>query len=172
MAAGAGLSAAGVRFLARSRVAHLATADATGRPHVVPICFVVHGRTLYFVLDRKPKRVAPHRLRRVRNLVANPRVAVVVDRYREDWSRLAFVLVEGRARVLRRGEARAVALRLLRRKYAQYRKMDLDSRPVVAVGVRRATAWGRLAAATSSSGIRGRRPARVARPSRSSSRPA
>jgi coenzyme F420-0:L-glutamate ligase/coenzyme F420-1:gamma-L-glutamate ligase len=144
MAGRARLSPAMARFLSRHRVAHLATADPSGLPHAVPICFAVRRQTLYSILDLKPKRVAPHRLRRVRNLVDNPRVAVVIDRYREDWSRLAFVLLEGRARLLHRGTEHAAALRLLRWKYAQYRRMDLRGRPVVAIRVRRATAWGRL----------------------------
>ncbi|MBI3998444.1 MAG: TIGR03668 family PPOX class F420-dependent oxidoreductase [Armatimonadetes bacterium] len=131
-------------FLRRRRVAHLATADAGGRPHVVPICYALAGDRIYSVIDLKPKRAAPQRLRRVRNVLQNPRVAVVADVYSEDWSRLGFVLLEGQARLIEGGPEHARALRLLRRKYAQYRRMDLHDRPVIAITVRRAVRWGRF----------------------------
>ena len=131
-------------LVSRGRVAHLATADATGRPHVVPICYAIEGITLYSVVDRKSKRTAPRRLRRIRNVSQNPWVAVVIDTYVEDWRRLGFVLLEGRARVLEDGAEHGTALRLLRRKYRQYRTMDLDGRPVIVVSIRRAVSWGRL----------------------------
>ena len=131
-------------FLARRRVAHLATADPAGRPHVVPICYAMARDTLYTVVDRKLKRLAPRRLRRVRNLLQNPQAAVVVDSYSEDWSRLGYVLLEGSARLLEGGPEHATALRLLRRKYPQYRTMALDDRPVIAVAVERVVGWGAL----------------------------
>ena len=68
-------------FLRAARTAHLATADGTGQPHVIPICFTFDGRSVYSVLDQKPKGVPPTRLRRVRNIVANPKVSLVVDHY-------------------------------------------------------------------------------------------
>jgi PPOX class probable F420-dependent enzyme len=90
-------------LLATERVGHLATADTHGRPHVVPVCFVYHAGRIYIALDEKPKRAPVTRLRRVRNLLANPAVALVVDRYAEDWSALSYVLVEGRASLLASG---------------------------------------------------------------------
>lgn len=132
-------------FLRHQRIARLATADAAGRPHVVPICFTVAAATLYTVIDRKPKLVGPQALRRVRNVRENPRVAAVVDVYTEDWSQLGFVLLEGRARILERGRAHSKALTLLRRKYPQYRGMRLEDRPLIAVTIRRVVKWGRLA---------------------------
>ncbi len=140
------LTAAMRRFLAARRVAHLATADAQGQPHVVPVCFALAGDVLYIAIDRKPKRVGPRRLRRVRNLLANPRVAVTADVYREDWRRLGFVWVQGTARLLEAGAEYRRALDRLRRKYPQYRRMDLRGRPVVAVDVVRAGAWGAVGA--------------------------
>ncbi len=89
------------RFLERQRVAHLATADARGAPHVVPVCFALLDDTLYIAIDEKPKQADIWRLRRMRNIAANPQVAVVADVYDDaDWSRLGFALVRGRARVL------------------------------------------------------------------------
>jgi PPOX class probable F420-dependent enzyme len=134
------------RFLAARRVAHLATADAQGQPHVVPVCFALAGDVLYIAIDRKPKRVDPHRLRRVRNLLANPRVAVTADVYREDWRRLGFVWLQGTARLLDAGAEYRRALDRLRRKYPQYRGMALHGRPVIAVDVVRAGAWGAVGA--------------------------
>ena len=79
-------------------VARLATADATGRPHVVPICFVVDGDTLYFAVDAKPKRTTD--LKRLRNIAANPAVSVLFDHYEDDWSKLWWVRVDGAARLV------------------------------------------------------------------------
>ena len=80
-------------FLDRHRVAHLATADAGGAPHVVPLCYARLDDRLYFVADDKPKRNGPRALRRLANIAANPRVALVVDDYDDDWSRLAYLLL-------------------------------------------------------------------------------
>src|SRR5260221_3423365 len=88
-------------FIERQRLGHMATSDASGAPHVIPICFALVGETLYVAIDEKPKRGDPLRLRRVRNIAEMPRVAIVVDVYDDgDWSRLGFVLVHGSARVL------------------------------------------------------------------------
>jgi coenzyme F420-0:L-glutamate ligase / coenzyme F420-1:gamma-L-glutamate ligase len=132
-------------FLERQRVAHLATADSGGGPHVVPICFTVVGDFLYLSIDEKPKQGDPRALKRVRNIMENPRAAVVADIYDDaDWSRLGFVMVRGMARVLVDGEEHAAALRALRDKYAQYREMALDERPVIAVDIEQVTTWGAL----------------------------
>ncbi len=76
------------RFLEHHRVAHLATADREGAPHVVPVCFAVAGGALYITIDEKPKRPPAAGLKRLRNIAENPAVAVVVDRYDEDWTRI------------------------------------------------------------------------------------
>jgi PPOX class probable F420-dependent enzyme len=119
---------------------------------VVPVCFAVLGERVYVALDEKPKRVADLlRLRRVRNLVENPRVAIVVDVYDDgDWSRLGFVLLRGLARVLVGGaaeaaaEERRLALAALRARYPQYRSMALEERPIILVDIDHATTWGDL----------------------------
>jgi PPOX class probable F420-dependent enzyme len=105
--------------MGQARVARLATVDARGRPHVVPICFVLAGDVLYSAVDHKPKR-SP-RLKRLDNIRANPGVAVLVDHYEDDWSRLWWVRLRGRGRVLGAGEERERALALLTDKYPQYR---------------------------------------------------
>jgi PPOX class probable F420-dependent enzyme len=129
------------RFVRAARVAYLATADAQGQPHVIPICFVFDGKSLYSPIDEKPKKSTPLGLKRIRNISLNPQVAVVVDRYDENWKRLAYVLLAGKARLLRRGIKHRRAVRLLRRKYLQYRRMAIESRPIIQITPIRWTTW-------------------------------
>jgi PPOX class probable F420-dependent enzyme len=132
-------------FLVRRRVARLATADGEGRPHAVPVCFAYAPGSIYIALDEKPKDVPATRLKRVRNIVENPDVALVADRYAEDWSLLAFVMVRGRAELLDPGaEEHAAAVRLLRGKYHQYERMRLEDNPVIAIRAERVASWGAL----------------------------
>ena len=129
-------------LLDSARVAHLATADQYARPHVIPIVFVLREGRLYFPLDRKPKRDDDwHLLRRVRNIETNGRVSIVVDRYDEDWTKLAWVLIEGVATILETGEERDGAVRELAMKYEQYGDEGLDGRPVVRVVIERTVQW-------------------------------
>ena len=136
------LSAGARELLTTARVAHLATSDQYARPHVVPIVFVWTSDVLYTPLDRKPKRDDDwHALRRVRNIETNGRVAIVVDRYDEDWSHLAWVMVEGVATILESGDDRDAAVALLNEKYAQYETLSLEGRPIVRVEIERASEW-------------------------------
>ena len=132
------------RFLAEQRIAHLATADKRAVPHVVPICFVIVDGTLYITIDEKPKRRSRIALKRLRNIAENPAVAVVVDRYDEDWTRLAWVMLRGRADILEEGAEHAEAQALLRSRYPQLRTMQIASCPVIAVRIERTTSWGDL----------------------------
>ena len=133
--------ASGLVRVNRFRVARLATADAAGKPLVVPVCFVCSKGNIYSVVDEKPKRVPAARLRRLRNIEANPRVSLLVDHYEEDWSRLFYILVEGTAKLLPEGKEQRAALGLLRRKYAQYREMKLASKPVIKISPSRLISW-------------------------------
>jgi coenzyme F420-0:L-glutamate ligase/coenzyme F420-1:gamma-L-glutamate ligase len=129
-------------FLEAARVGRLATASAGGEPHVVPVCFVFDGTRLYSAIDRKPKRVAPSRLRRLRNLQENPRASLIVDHYEEDWGRLRYVIVRGRAAILEDGPERDRALALLREKYPQYRTMPgFDKSPVIRLTPEQVASW-------------------------------
>jgi len=128
----------------RARVAHLATADDKGRPQVIPICFVLDGKELYSPIDEKPKKTSPLLLKRIRNIRANPHVAVVIDRYDENWQRLAYVLITGRAKILLSGARHQRAVRLLRKKYPQYKKMRLEDRPMICIQPIRWTSWGAI----------------------------
>jgi PPOX class probable F420-dependent enzyme len=132
------------RFLATRMVGHLATADRRAVPHVVPVCFAVADAALYITIDEKPKRTgAP--LKRLRNIAENPAVAVVVDRYDDDWTRLGWVMLRGPAEILTGGAEHARAQALLRARYPQLRAMDIAALPVIAVRVARVTSWGNLA---------------------------
>ncbi|MGH2485760.1 MAG: TIGR03668 family PPOX class F420-dependent oxidoreductase [Ktedonobacterales bacterium] len=142
----AALSDAERAFVLGRRVARLATGDVNGRPHVVPVCFAFDGERFIIALDEKPKRVAPSRLRRVRNIAANPNVSLLFDHYEEDWSRLGFVRVDGRAEIVAPGDRRHLeALPVLRERYLQYRAMELESRPVIVVTPDHVSSWGTLA---------------------------
>jgi PPOX class probable F420-dependent enzyme len=138
------LSEKEARFLAAQRVARLATADREGRPHVVPVCFALSEKSLYITIDEKPKR-RPLALKRLRNIAENPFAAVVVDRYEEDWSRLGWVLLRGRAEIFRDGAEHARAQALLRARYVQYAAMRLEGLPVIALRIERVANWGNLA---------------------------
>ncbi|MGF1471152.1 MAG: TIGR03668 family PPOX class F420-dependent oxidoreductase [Rubrobacteraceae bacterium] len=132
-------------FLVRQRVARLATADGEGGPHAIPVCFAYTPGTIYVALDEKPKDIPPTRLKRVRNILENPQVAFVVDRYSENWDLLAFVLIRGTADLVEpdTGE-HAAAVRLLRGKYFQYETMKIEENPVIVIRANRAASWGRL----------------------------
>lgn len=130
-------------FLDEHRIGHLATADRESAPHVVPICFARLDERLYFVADEKPKRCGPKRLKRLANIAENPRVALVVDDYREDWSKLAFLLLHLDAAIVETDEEYESALAALRRKYPPYRTMRLLSatNPIVRMVVHRWHFW-------------------------------
>jgi PPOX class probable F420-dependent enzyme len=132
------------RFLDAQRVGRLATADAAGRPHVVPICYALSGDTVYFTIDEKPKKKPAAGLKRLANLRGNPFAALVVDRYDEDWSRLGWVMLQGRAEVLESGPEHDRAQAALRARYAQLAAMRIEGLPVVAVRVDHVASWGRL----------------------------
>lgn len=131
------------RFLDLQRVGRLATADAAGVPHVVPVCYAVDGGTLYITIDEKPKRL-DRPIKRLANIAANPAVAVVVDRYDDDWSQLGWVMLRGQAEILVEGHEHARAQLALRHRYPQLSGMTLDGLPVIAVRIARTTSWGNL----------------------------
>jgi PPOX class probable F420-dependent enzyme len=121
-----------------ARVARLATVDADGRPHLVPIVFVLDGETLYSAVDAKAKR--SRRLRRIENARERPEVTVLVDHFEDDWNRLWWVRLRGRARVLDGGPEAEHALGLLAAKYEQYRRTPPGA-PVLAVDVAQWRGW-------------------------------
>ncbi len=140
------LTRAELEFIQDRRVGRLATVDGSGAPTVVPICYAVipgeHGPVIVSALDEKPKRVAVRDLARVRNILARPRVSLVVDDYSEDWQSLAFVQVHGVADVIEPGNAlHQPAVVSLRAKYPQYERMAIADAPIIAIDQLRATSW-------------------------------
>jgi PPOX class probable F420-dependent enzyme len=129
-------------FVERHRIAHLATADAAGMPHVIPICYALDGEHFYFVVDEKPKRTRTG-LKRLRNITENPQVALVIDAYDEDWSRLAYLLVQGRATRVDSRQEYEHMLVVLRARYPQYQAMALliDTNPMIRIAPRRLHWW-------------------------------
>ena len=157
--------------LVTAPVGHLSTASGAGVPHVIPVCFVVDQQedspAIYIAMDQKPKRAALTRLRRVRNILENPRVALVVDYYDEDWTQLWYILLTGTAQLLNREGAELAknaqpepseglglpgpthpelvegrrAIQLLRHKYPQYRQMEIDDNPVIKITPQRVVSW-------------------------------
>jgi PPOX class probable F420-dependent enzyme len=128
-------------LLHSARSAHLATADKVGQPHVIPICFAFDGKRFFSPIDEKPKRTAPAKLKRLINIAENPNVALVLDHYEEDWRKLAYVLISGKARISLSGKSHRRAVQLLRRKYSQYRRMAIETRPMIVITPIRIRGW-------------------------------
>ena len=131
------------RFIAESRVARLASADAAGQPLVVPICYAWDGRAIFSALDAKPKTRPAQSLKRVRNIRENAKVSIVIDRYDEDWRALRYVIIQGSARLLTVGDDFARGADLLLAKYPQYRAMGLEREAGLMIKVEpaRVTHW-------------------------------
>jgi PPOX class probable F420-dependent enzyme len=110
----------------------------------VPLCFAYDGAHIYTTTDAKPKSTQGRLLKRVRNILENPQVSVLIDHYEEDWDKLYYVLVLGKAVVLEKGNERGRALTLLSDKYPQYKHMDLAEEAVLRITPRRVRSWGRL----------------------------
>ena len=140
------LSPAERRFVEGQRVARLASADSRAIPHVVPVCFGLAGDAVYITIDQKPKRVGGRPLKRLRNIADNPRLAMVFDRYDEDWRRLAWVMLHGRAEILAEGPEHHRAQALLRERYPQLVTMQIEALPVIVLRIERVVSWGDLAA--------------------------
>jgi PPOX class probable F420-dependent enzyme len=121
--------------------------DDKNQPHIVPICFVYDGKLLYTALDRKPKRVSHERLVRLRNIRAVPRVAILIDQYDDDWTKLWYILIRGKAKLIPKS-ARAEhtsAIRKLRAKYPQYAQgMLADDAPIIRITPEQTAFWGKL----------------------------
>lgn len=121
--------------------------DTKGGPHIVPVCFVYDGKAFYTAIDRKPKRVSPDRLLRMQNIRAESRVALLIDEYDEDWARLWYVFIRGKAKLIPNSarQERAAAIRRLRAKYPQYALgMLADDAPLIRITPERITCWGKI----------------------------
>lgn len=125
-------------FASSARVGRLATVGADGAPHVVPICFVLVADVAYSAVDHKPKRSM--RLRRLANIEATGRACLLIDEYDEDWTRLRWVRLDGRGRVVEDAGERAIALAALAGKYRQYAGRTPHG-PVLAIDIARWSGW-------------------------------
>lgn len=158
------MTPAEARFLADARSAVLATVDPTGRPRLVPICFVVGtpATEIWSPIDEKPKRSTdPYRLARVRDIVERPSVSLLVERWDEDWTCLAWLRIHGRAEMVDPGPGtaasrpsaasgasaaagRSAAIAVLRIKYPQYAEHRLETRPLIRIVATDVSSWGDL----------------------------
>jgi len=140
------ISAPVQHFIRSHLVARLATADRHGQPHVIPFCYAFDGACFYFVVDEKPKRPTVKLLKRVRNILENPQVALVIDDYTDDWIQLAYVLVTARATLVEQEEEYHRALGLLRERYPQYRLMNLifPRNAMIRIVPTKVYAWGKV----------------------------
>jgi len=141
--------------LKKAKIARLATLDAHGRPHIVPVCFDYSGSVFYTGVDRKPKKVAPGKLARLRHIEAAPQVALLIDEYTEDWTQLWYILVKGEAKLIpiSAHEERARAIRGLKQKYPQYAGgMLADDAPIIRINPEKIIIWGRFEAGNTDSG--------------------
>lgn len=124
--------------LLRARRGYLGTISPDGGPHVLPVCFTWAGDVIWTAVDGKPK--ASDRLQRITDIEANSRVCFTVDRWDEDWKRLAWLQARGSAAVLPKGEETEKAFSALRDKYSQYQDVPLEG-PVVRIDVERWVGW-------------------------------
>jgi PPOX class probable F420-dependent enzyme len=132
-------------IIRRARVARLATADSKAKPHIVPVVFAFDGEKYYIPIDRKTKTTKPGELRRIKNIDANPSVALLIDEYNEDWKKLLFIMVQGKAAILGKkkgndedgggvhGDDKLLkkAHKLLYTKYPQYQLIDIGKLSIV-----------------------------------------
>jgi PPOX class probable F420-dependent enzyme len=131
------------QFVQRSRVARLATVNSESQPHLVPVVFVFDGTHFFIPIDEKRKKTKPDELKRVRNIRENPDVALLIDRYSEDWTKLSFVMVQGKASIAlnTRGNVQVkAAYKKLAMKYPQYRNIGLGNTCIV-IKPERVVSW-------------------------------
>ena len=133
-----------LRFLESKLVAHLATADSSGLPQVVPICYTIENSALHFLLDIKPKTVSPYQLKRVKNISQNPNVSVVVDHYSNNWNELAFVHLRGKATIIADFDKHSKVIESLRTRYPQYNQAAIEKSILVKVDIETAYPWGAI----------------------------
>ncbi len=128
----------GLERALQERSGHLATARPDGRPHVVVITFALSRDEVVTAIDQKPKET--QRLQRLINIEANPAVSLLIDHYEEDWDRLWWTRIDGRATIHQSGHKRDGAVAALIEKYPQYRQ-EPPTGPVISIAMESVTSW-------------------------------
>jgi PPOX class probable F420-dependent enzyme len=128
-----------LELIAGARRGVLATTARDGRAHLVPVCYAFEGGGFGIAIDEKPKLGT--QLARTRNIARDQRVSLLIDRYDDDWTQLAWVRIDGLATVFERGAEQPAMLRSLRERYPQYETMALDERPLIMVEPTHVAAW-------------------------------
>jgi PPOX class probable F420-dependent enzyme len=131
-------------FIERARVARLATVDFASKPHLVPVVFVFYANHFFIPLDEKRKTAKPEKLKRIKNIKGNPNVALLIDNYSEDWTRLAFVMIQGKASIIitkTRGNIQVrEAYKKLMTKYHQYEMVGIGEMCIM-IAPERVASW-------------------------------
>lgn len=128
------ISPAVEEFIERAKVARLATIDSEFKPHLLPVVFVFDGNNFFVPVDEKRKTAKPEKLKRIRNIQNNPNVALLIDEYSEDWTKLAFVMIQGKASIANKTEENIQvreAYKKLMTKYVQYQKVGVGELCIV-----------------------------------------
>ena len=131
-------------FLNNQSVGHLATSDVYGKPHVIPVCYIVIKNSIFITIDRKPKTGNETNLKRLRNIIENPNVAFITDHYEDNWQNIGWIMVRGRAQILHSGPIYTKGQVSLKKKYSQYRNMDLGGLPIICIKIINVKSWGKL----------------------------
>ncbi|HZA48265.1 MAG TPA: TIGR03668 family PPOX class F420-dependent oxidoreductase [Nitrososphaera sp.] len=131
-------------FIQRARVARLATVDSEFKPHIVPVVFVFDGNHFFIPVDEKRKAAKPEKLKRISNIQDNPNVALLIDQYDEDWTKLFFVMIQGKALVASKREGDIQVRRAyskLMTKYVQYQKVGVGEM-CIKITPKKMASWG------------------------------
>ena len=134
-------------FIERARVARLATVDYASKPYLVPVVFVFDGNHFFIPIDQKRKTVKPQKLKRIKNIQDNPNVALLIDKYNEDWTKLAFVMIQGKASIITSKTQGNIQLqeayKKLTTKYRQYQKIRLSEMCII-IKPEKVVSWGAI----------------------------
>ena len=127
-------------IIAKATVARLATVDSECKPHLIPVVFVFDNDCYFIPIDEKTKRSKPENLKRTKNIQQNPNVALLIDEYNEDWGKLYFIMIQGKASIIggKESDQNEPALlekahKLLSSKYVQYQEIGIGEYVIMIV---------------------------------------
>ena len=135
------------KIIDKTTVARLATVDAECKPYLVPVVFVFDNDCYFIPIDEKIKRSKPENLKRVKNIEQNPNVALLIDEYNEDWTKLQFIMIQGKASIIGGKELEQneqvlleKAHKLLSAKYVQYQEIGIGEY-VIMIAPQKVITW-------------------------------